>query len=321
MPRHRTPEEKRELGEQARVLRAAGRSRREIVRELHIGEELLTKLLDGTPVPASLRRRNAKDGVRAQAVELRLAGKSYDEISKELGVSKSSCSLWLRDLPRPEDNPDRRAAAEARRLDGLRARMRRDREDRDKARQSVTQLAGQGLGAVTARDLVLALAVSYWCEGAKRKPWNRAEVVQWMNSDPMLVRLFLEGLRLIGIGEDRFVLRVHIHESADEEAARRWWSNHTGIPLDQFRRSTIKRHNPKTVRRNVNEEYRGCLCIVVLQSRLLYQVLEGLVDGLARQPRELDGLARQPRELDGWHDDAGAQVERQSDRELPSALV
>jgi hypothetical protein len=286
MGRHRTPEEKHELGERARAMRAAGRSAREIQRELRIGDDLARQLLTGTVVPDALRRPRAKDDVREQAVQLRLQGLTYDEIAAELGLSKSSCSLWLRDLPHPEADPARAAEAQERRVAALRARVRRDRDARDAAGEEVTAAAARSLGHISSRDLVLALAVSYWCEGGKSKPWNRQQRVRWMNSDPVLVRLFLEGLELIGIERRRVVLRVQIHERADEEAAVLWWSRHTSIPLEQFRRTTLKRHNPKTVRQNVGDEYRGCLSITVLQSRQLYQVLEGLVRGLALQPRQ-----------------------------------
>lgn len=96
MGRHRTAEEKRELGERARALRAAGRSRREIQVELGIGDDLAKAFLAGTEVPAALRRPRAKDDVREQAVLMRQRGRTYDDIALDLGVSKSSLSLWLR---------------------------------------------------------------------------------------------------------------------------------------------------------------------------------------------------------------------------------
>lgn len=222
---------------------------------------------------------------------MRLQGSSYDQIAAALQVSKSSCSLWLRDLPMPEVDPERAARAQERRVEALRARARRDREALDEVDRAMTAAAADSVGTVTARDLVLALAVSYWCEGAKRKAWSRQQSVQWMNSDPALVTLFLEGLHLLGVEPGRLSMHVHIHENADEEAARRWWASHTGVPLGQFRRSTIKRHNPKTRRRNVGDSYRGCLCITVLRSRQLYDVLDGLVRGLATMPRDAASMA------------------------------
>lgn len=242
---------------------------------------------------------------------MRRQGATYDQIAAALNVSKSSCSLWLRDLPHPEADPERAAEAQERRVAALRARVRRDRDARDEAGRQLAAAAAASLGAVTSRDLVLALAVSYWCEGAKSKPWNRQQRVKWMNSDPVLVSLFLEGLALIGIGPDRLSLRLQIHESADELAARLWWAEQTGVPLVQFQRSTIKRHNPKTVRQNIGDGYRGCLCITVSRSRELYQVLDGLVQGLAVMPRGSEE----------WHDGGEVPPETQDPGCLSSALV
>src|ERR1700683_4581090 len=62
----------------------------------------LPDALRGEPPPEWTRRPNAQDGLRAKARELRGQGLSYDQIAAALGVSKSSVSLWVRDLPVPE---------------------------------------------------------------------------------------------------------------------------------------------------------------------------------------------------------------------------
>jgi transcriptional regulator with XRE-family HTH domain len=278
MARHRTAEEKVQLAEQARALRAAGRSRREIEAALGIGDDLAKELLRGVPVPASLRRARAKDDVREKARELREAGWTYPQIAKELGVSKSSCSLWLRDIVHPLPGLE----GQARRTAAIRASAAKTQEMREADRVAFKGEVADALGQVSNRDVLIALAVSYWCEGGKTKPWARRERLQWMNSDLMLVRLFLEGLRTLGITDDRIRLRLSIHESANEAAARRWWAERLDWREDAFMRSTIKRHNPKTVRKNVADDYHGCLTVTVLQSRLLYQLLDGLVHGLAQ---------------------------------------
>ena len=46
-------------------------------------------------------RPRAKDDLHARARELRERGLDYEEIAAALGVSKSSVSLWVRDIPRP----------------------------------------------------------------------------------------------------------------------------------------------------------------------------------------------------------------------------
>lgn len=74
---------------------------------------------------------------------------------------------------------------------------------------------------------------------------------------------------------DRLIYRVHIHESADVEAAQQFWLRVTDAGPDQFRRTTLKRHNPRTVRKNVGDGYHGCLRIDVKQSADLYRKIEG----------------------------------------------
>lgn len=91
-----------ELREQAITLRRAGKSRREIKQLLAIGSNAtLNEALSGEPPPQWTLRPNAKDGLREAARELRQRGLDYKRIAAELGVSKSSVSLWVRDLPRP----------------------------------------------------------------------------------------------------------------------------------------------------------------------------------------------------------------------------
>ena len=287
MGRHRTAEEKVQLGERARALRARGRSRREIAAELHVGDDLLTEPLRGTDVPQSLRRRKAKDDLRERARALRQAGWTYPRIARELGVSKSSCSLWLRDL----DHPAPSLEGQARRTAAIRASAARQLEAREVEREATKQQVASFLGEIRSRDLVIALAVSYWCEGVKDKPWSRREHLSWMNSDPVLVRLFLEGLRLLDVDDGRLRLRLNIHESADEGDALAWWAGELDWPVDAFQRTTFKRHNPRTVRKNTGDSYHGCMVVSVLQSKHLYRVLDGIVRGLATQPRRPDEVA------------------------------
>src|SRR5712691_8999505 len=105
-----------QLREQAIALRRAGRSRREIRELLAItSNETLNEALKGEPPQPWTWRPNAKDDLRAKARDLREQGWGYNQIDAELGVSKSSVSLWVRDLPRPPRlsyEESRRRAAE-----------------------------------------------------------------------------------------------------------------------------------------------------------------------------------------------------------------
>jgi hypothetical protein len=137
--------------------------------------------------------------------------------------------------------------------------------------------AAAEIGGLSDREILIAGAIAYWCEGAKAKPARHIDRVIFINSDAGLIMFFLRFLSAAGVSPDDLVLRVYIHENADAEAAQQYWLDLTGTRPDQFRRPVLKRHNPKTVRTNVGEAYHGCLRIDVLRSAELYRRIEGWV--------------------------------------------
>ena len=96
-----------------------------------------------------------------------------------------------------------------------------------------------------------------------------------------MIRLFLAWLELLGVGRDRLVCNLSIHERADIDGATEYWSSVVGVPAAEFRKPSIKRHNPKTVRHNTGETYRGCLVIYVRRSTDLYRQVAGWWSGIA----------------------------------------
>jgi len=218
-------------------------------------------------------RPRAKDDLHAKAREMRASGLTYDEIAAELGVSKSSISLWVRDMPRRgrisyEEFRKRNA-------EGVSRYWAARRPLREARQQAERDSAAANIGCINEREVLIAGAIAYWCEGSKSKPYRRKEEVGFTNSDPGLIRFFLQFLAAAGVTPDRFICRLLIHESADIPKAQVFWQELTGLPTDQFRRPTLKRHNPKTVRKNTGQDYHGCLVIRVRRSAELYRQIEG----------------------------------------------
>ncbi len=275
-------------------LRRAGKSRREIKEILgSMSNSTLDEALKGEPPPEWTRRPNAKDQLRTRARELRTQGLDYEEIAGALGVAKSSVSAWVRDLPRPARlsyEECRKRAAE-----GARRYWAAERPVREAARTATREAAAAQIGALTDRELLIAGAIAYWCEGGKSKSYTRSDRVIFINSDPGLIRFFLQFLELTGTPSRDLRFRVYIHENADVEAAERFWIDITGATADQFAVPTLKRHNPVTVRKNVGETYHGCLRIDVKRSADLYRKIEGWVtasmaDAVARATSERTSL-------------------------------
>ena len=98
---------------------------------------------------------------------------------------------------------------------------------------------------MTKKELKLAGAISYKCEGKKlrrderfRNTWSYR--IEFCNSDPILIKIFLEFLRrIIKIEEDRLHPSVHMYDDLDRKRVMRFWSSLTEIPLDRFYRTKI----------------------------------------------------------------------------------
>lgn len=121
---------------------------------------------------------------------MRGEGRSYREIRSVLGVSTSTLSLWLRNVPLTEAHRaallDRRQSAVEMRAAAIRA------ASQARQRRLMEQAAGQ-IAAPSQSELFIAGVVAYWAEGAKTEPWGKRSSVRFTNSDPGMVKLFLRG--------------------------------------------------------------------------------------------------------------------------------
>src|SRR5712672_1648319 len=127
--------------------------RREIKQILSIGSNAtLDRALRGEPPPEWTRRPRAKDDLHARARELRATGLNYKEIAATLGVSKSSVSLWVRDMPQPE----RLSYEECRKrsAEGSRLYWETERAAREARREEVRAAAANQIGALSKREIL-----------------------------------------------------------------------------------------------------------------------------------------------------------------------
>lgn len=270
-------------------LRLAGKSRSQIARALGLktGGQALGEWLREIPPPEWTKRPRAKDDLREKAILMRREGRSYRDIREVLGVSKGSLSLWLRHVPMTEEH---KTALAERRLAAARRAAQTNRALATARDQRYVAEASAQISEVAESELFVAGVVAYWSEGAKNKPWRRSVNVSFSNSDPALVLLFLRWLGLLGIDLKDLSFRLHIHESADVDKALRFWSEVIGVPLPRFQRTTLKRHNPRTIRKNVGDRYHGCIRVDVRRSVELNRRIEGWFKGIiAHLPTQTSG--------------------------------
>jgi hypothetical protein len=197
-----------------------------------------------------------------QARALRAAGATLQQIADELGVSKSSASLWVRDVP---FTPSKRRWGPQRRPNPSSLRKQREIDECNDA--------GKALIGRLSTDAFLAAGVALYAgEGAKRD----GEVC-FANTDANMVRFFCEWFRrFFAIDESRLRVRVYLHDGLDLNAAKVHWSRVTGIPLTQFGYSYRAAADP-TLRHNKHEF--GCVYVRYCCTRVHRQIM-GLIRAL-----------------------------------------
>jgi AcrR family transcriptional regulator len=155
-----------------------------------------------------------------RARELRASGMTLAAIAAELGVSKSSVSLWVRDVefePRPRQRPMFRSPS--------RLHLAKLAEIEEMNRQGVERI-----GTLSDDAFLVAGTALYAGEGGKRDG-----AVSFANCDPQMVSFFCAWLRrFFDVDESRLRVRLYLHEGLDLEAAFAHWSAVTGIRLSQF---------------------------------------------------------------------------------------
>jgi len=166
---------------------------------------------------------------QAAARELRAKGRTYDEIARDLSVSKSSVSVWCRDVEvDPAVWSERRAAGE-RAVWPLRGPSIRSR----RKQAQIEQLVVEGrllVGRLSEREFLVAGLALYAGEGAKTDG-----CVKFANSDPRMIEFFVTWLRrFYEVDEQRLRLKLYLHEGLDLETANAFWADLAGIPTAQF---------------------------------------------------------------------------------------
>ena len=169
---------------------------------------------------------------RQQARQLRQTGLPLAEVAARVGASKSSVSLWVRDVP---FDPPLVRSPRGRRRDPNALQRRKQSE--------IERLLAEGrvrIGRLSEREFLVAGVALYAGEGAKRDG-----SVVFANSDPRMVAFFCAWLRhFFEVDESRLRIRLYLHQGLDLAATIAFWSEVTGIPPSQFQKPYRAVPNP-----------------------------------------------------------------------------
>lgn len=123
----------------------------------------------------------------------------------------------------------------------------------------------------------------YWAEGTKEK---HAAIT---NSDPRVIEFMINWLQeFFHIAPNQLSAHLHIHTGQNEADMKKYWSNLTGIPIENFHKSYIK---PKSNGQRKKKLYHGTIRIRVKKqgsTYILFQIL-GTVAGFVENTLGKEG--------------------------------
>ncbi len=191
--------------------------------------------------------------IKQNAVRLREKGFSVKEIAASVGVSQSTVSLWVRNVSLSAKANDilleKRKAGRAKATSVLVSnRIKRQNLSIDNASRFLHKLE------LKKEITFLIASMVYECEGGK----SNFGVLEFTNSDPLLVKMFLHSLRKSFIlDESKFRVVMHLHSYHEELVEKVFWSDVTSIPKSNF----LKTFQKKESGINKKDGYRGCVQI------------------------------------------------------------
>ncbi len=179
-----------------------------------------------------------KVSTRKLAVQLRKQGYSYPYISEKTGLSKSTLSDWLSEIPYTPNAEIIEAYGKAR----ARAGERRV-QIRQQAMKEIRTHATKDVAKLSKRDLFMFGLGLYLGEGSKTVG------VRIVNADPRVIRTAVAWFRVLGVESRQLVARVFIYPDNDLQASLQFWSKETTIPMSQFQKEHVDRRTDKKVKK------------------------------------------------------------------------
>jgi transposase-like protein len=202
---------------------------------------------------------------REEARKLRKEeGRSVRELAALLGVSRSSISLWVRDIELTTEQSQALRRRMGGRIDGSRVNAMRalERRRREQAWGKEAARAGDAMHA--------AGCMLFWAEGSRER-----NAVRFTNSDPAMVAFFLNFLRRsFGIADEKVAVTCNLF--ADHLERQReiedFWLAELGLTRSNLRKSTVNRYSKYSQKKRRNKLPYGTCRLSVCDTRLAQHI-------------------------------------------------
>ncbi len=218
--------------------------------------------------------------LRIKARKLRQKGKPLNEICRRLAVSKSTASLWCRDIifsERLMSKIEQSHIVKTSKGRLLGAKMNKDK--RRSAIKEADEFGVKSVGIVSKRELSLIATALYWSEGSKSE---HSTSFQFVNSDPqmiVIIKKFLTDVMEIPVSDLVCSIQINkIHKKRINKVLS-FWKNLLDLSNEQLRKPYFIDTKISKVYENYDNYYGICRLIVRRSSVLKYRML-GLIKAL-----------------------------------------
>jgi hypothetical protein len=206
-------------------------------------------------------------------------GAAIGEIAERLRVSKSSASLWVRDIELTTEQREallQRNPAYNRQLSGWTKMAARRRAERERFQEEGRSRARGG------DPLFVAGCMLYWAEGAKGR-----NQLQFANSDPVMARFFVDFLRRYFDLEEEIRITCHLYADhlAKQTEVEQFWLEALALPRTSLRKSVVNVYSKYSKRRRVGNLPYGT-CRVVVSRTWVTQVIFGAIQEIGGFERD-----------------------------------
>ncbi|MBI3306043.1 hypothetical protein HYZ82_02820 [Candidatus Nomurabacteria bacterium] len=176
--------------------------------------------------------------VREQVLKLRKEGNSYNYISQETGISKSTLSGWLSNIPYTPNKTTIERIGMARATSGYAKAAQKLKSIKDAAEK-----AKKDIGKITKRDLFMLGIGIYIGEGSKTG--NSMRII---NADPKIIKFTIGWFeKICDLSRENFRIRLHVYPDNNIKECVNFWSSISGIPLRQFQKTYIDIRKDKKI--------------------------------------------------------------------------
>jgi hypothetical protein len=219
-----------------------------------------------------------------KVINERRTGVSLLNLSKKYNLSKSTVSLWCKDIKISEAakrriNNDWIESNKISRNKAITINKNRRKESIRKEYEKAKEI----IGDINNRDLLILGMGLYWAEGSKKEDGGG---FIFINSDPLMIRIMCKWLfEIIGVKKTDLTinLAINISHQNREKDILNFWSNLLDFEIEDFGSTTFIKTSYKRKYSN-HDNYFGMLRIKVKASSWLRRRILGMIKTFTDMP-------------------------------------